>query len=661
MVSEHYQVTLHKEMATVDASGQVVALTDNMQLPCPVGDEGCFTERSGTYIWTKPTKEESCPFYLNRDVEGVEVTDLDKRPVFISNDGSMVRLRRGGAQSHCGGVVYETDYHRLFLADLGGDGIQVEAFRRPIHPSSMSLVTYANQQDSFLFHQLIQEIHLSTAQARAERCKEQKERKTAAYARRAAEQHAIVDGETVQLGPGQFVTAAGEAWYHYFCRPRVVQAREAEGCYAAMPVQMTTADFDVYLSERDHQVDRAKSVKEEEGGMSLQVRDDIFLTPTNQFFLEPRTHRLVTVSIPSVCATPFSPLYRNLRGDWIAYEGRHFTTAPTPDTIESVRWDFAKPAEIPDYDFEKGGIYTANQIQRMDVFMQVSQAGKGVLNTMSRSLHEQVKPDQSFQAHQLFPGIPVLSDPIMGKMLNWLLKWLRVYGNACSILVATCLMYRFFSWVIGVVLRLATIPLTGNLCVHIIGAFFPSFREFLRAPAQWCRKCCGLAAQDDRDQPPPYQPPSPVTTRQAWIRPILRRRASCVSEPSPHTVTFSRMPSPSPSGDGQADHFETEPSVNLNLSHSAPSATAPILREDTVVPTQEETLRQEARTLLEGLNQAEQRAQMEQAAAPSQPATPETGRTLLQAAVDHAARAVFPGTRGEYAPVVHSIPPLHRQ
>ena len=110
-------------------------------------------------MWDLPTEQESCPFFLARDVEGVELPDENGEPVFVSTDGSMLRLNRRAPQSHCGGVVYGTQYEQLFLAPREPDSVQVPAFRRPIHPSVMSPTTYVNQQDEFIFHKLVEEMN----------------------------------------------------------------------------------------------------------------------------------------------------------------------------------------------------------------------------------------------------------------------------------------------------------------------------------------------------------------------------------------------------------------------------------------------------------------------------------------------------------------------
>ena len=632
IVTDHYKMQIYEEVATIDTSG-TVTVGDGVRLPCLVEAKECKIDGGRTYYWKPPTEKEKCPFYRNRIIKGVEVPDLDGKTVFMSTDGSMIRLKKGGPQSQCGGIVHETDYSRLFLAEQGPGTIKVAEFERPIHPSMMSLVTYTNQQDSFLFHQLLKEMNSRFKTARAERCQEATNRKTGEYARRAAEQHAIQDGETVHLGGGQFVTAAGEAWYHYRCRRRVVKVRETDGCYASLPVQMGSADFGHYLRERSQIKGKRKEAPATNSPTSNHSNaDSVFTTLTNQFFLEPRTHRLVAVAVPSVCATPFAPLYQNHRGEWLAYEGKHMFLTSRPAVIENIKWNWEEPPpESPAYDFEQGGIYTAAQIRSMDRYQQVTRAGTAVSNTLGQGLEEQLDARRPLDAAQVFPNIPLLSNPVVGKWMSWFIKWLQAYGNACSVIVATCLIYRFCSWAVGVILRLATIPLTGNLCVHIAGAFCPSFREFLRAPAAWCRRCCGL------EEKPAYEATDVRFTRRGSREAVeIDLKPASKAEKPPKTKPSSGMSKSAMAGQALRDWKEGFRRRRLEAA-----------AEDEIPPSTSPPREQPPET---GAPLPVEKPDDFEYTASRNP-------TLAQAALHHAAQAVYPGLQGQHLPVTN-LPPI---
>lgn len=312
----------------------------------------------------------------------MEVTDEDGDNVFVSSDGSMIRLKKGRPRSRCGGVLYETEFPNLFLADHDLS-LGVPEFQRPLHESEMSLATYTNQQNSFLYHELVEQIQKRMRSAHQERCRLDESRRRAHYAHRAAEQHAISDGETVHLGNGQFVTAAGAVWYHYRCRAMVVKARSTSGCFAALPVQLSEEDFDNYLRRR-HLEPPSQSAPANDNELPpeadqphLQGSDHLYVVNQNRFYLEPRTHRLLTVATPSVCASPFLPLYMNRRGQWMAYNGPDFHLAPTPEALDHIKWEFSSDRDdFRFFNFAEGGFYTSEQIKRMDRFSQAPTPGR---------------------------------------------------------------------------------------------------------------------------------------------------------------------------------------------------------------------------------------------------------------------------------------------
>jgi hypothetical protein len=51
-----------------------------------------------------------------------------------------------------------------------------------------------------------------------------------------------MDGYTVALEEGWFLTYAGELMYHYSCRPIIVVGRDYEACYLALPIDLVVED-----------------------------------------------------------------------------------------------------------------------------------------------------------------------------------------------------------------------------------------------------------------------------------------------------------------------------------------------------------------------------------------------------------------------------------
>ena len=168
--------------------------------------------------------------------------------------------------------------------------------------------------------------------------------------------------------------------------------------------------------------------------------------------------------------------------------------AAAPQIME-MYWNFeeedGEQEEAPD--FQGGGIYDAEAIRRMDLFSQAPRAGQGLAASLATQRH----PGSHLSAvlsTDLFPDMArfkeALSHPAMG-FLNSLWRAIQSYGNICSIVVGTGILIRFSTWLGGVILRLFTTPVVGNPVLHVVGAFFPSFRDFLRDPNGCCWRCFG--------------------------------------------------------------------------------------------------------------------------------------------------------------------------
>ena len=496
--------------ATIDQEGVVVIHQSQLRLPCNgKREKGCVVKGEGTFIWTTPSDEEACPYYKTRETHGWVMDDDKGEQVYVSNEESMIRVRPRPAVGACGGVVFPTEYHNIYLADKTVG--RVPAFDRPLHESEMSMALYVNQQDSFLYHRLLHKIKEALTIDHGQRCKARKWRKENAYALKAAEQHAIRDGETVRIGRNQFVTAAGNIWYHYRCRRREVRARSIKGCYAALPVSMTVEDFRTYRRERTpitpltSDPENGRTIEPLEDYSSVPPENPVFSAINNEFFLEPKSKRIVTVAIPSTCGTPLAPRYQNTQGLWISYNEKVFSIAPDPIQMEKVQWELPWEQE-EELDFQEGGVYTPGQIRRMDQYVQNPRIVDGFPRSVGQGLTEQppaIDPnDDKIGSSWFVPELPDLNILQGFTSLNWLWEALQTYGHICSIVVASIFFGRVITWIGGVILRLMSIPLSGNLCVHIASAFCPSFREFLAAPGAFFLSCVNIL------RGPNWPPPS---------------------------------------------------------------------------------------------------------------------------------------------------------
>ncbi len=477
MRKDHINLELSVVRATVDSAGRVLDNDNQVFLPCDLREESCTVQGWGTYVWREPDPAQRCPLYSTRPeaVEGsyLSAPETPEDVTFLSTDGSMIRLEKRDPVSLCGGLVHKTDYAHLYLTE----DLEQAEFLRPLHESELSLATYSNAKDEYLYHDVVGQFAKGLNRLREERCEQSRTQRSYDYARRAAEQKATLSGETAHLGGDRFVSAAGEVWYTYRCRPVIVRARETSGCYDSLPVRLTEDDQKRYLLARGH--------KEEDGAVVMGN------ATMPEFFMEPHSHRLTTEGIPSTCAPPFTPLFQNRHRRWVAAAAEGFYMAARPLQLEPFALNLTTVGP-EDLDFEEGGVYDAGAIRSMELFSQAPRAGQGLAANLAVQKDGGSNGGYLVQSGDLFPelrGVAGLVDTSAVSFLASLWKWVERYGYACSIVVGTGIFIRAGTWLGGVVMRLFTMPVGGNLCLHVLSAFFPSLRAFLQDPHSACRHC----------------------------------------------------------------------------------------------------------------------------------------------------------------------------
>ena len=103
-----------------------------------------------------------------------------------------------------------------------------------------------------------------------------------------------------------------------------------------------------------------------------------------------------------------------------------------------------------------------------------------------------------------FPDLKSLPGALALGFFKDIFNFFLGYGQLCSIIVGTGLILRFVTWVMGVLLRLFTQPIVGNPLLHVLGAFLPAFREFLRQPSRWCLRFLRDRAEEAEVRRPRY-------------------------------------------------------------------------------------------------------------------------------------------------------------
>ncbi len=61
--------------------------------------------------------------------------------------------------------------------------------------------------------------------------------------------------------------------------------------------------------------------------------------------------------------------------------------------------------------------------------------------------------------------------------LQWFWDFLEKYGQLCSIVITTAILWRFIAWLARVAMRLCAVPEVDNYLLHIANAFYPEWTE----------------------------------------------------------------------------------------------------------------------------------------------------------------------------------------
>ena len=233
IVTEQWRITIEHEEYIAADNGDVTAHLSQVKLPCATIEGGCQTALV-TYVWTRPT--EYCPAAVTRTITGLEVTNGAGDAVVMSTDGSLIRLIKETPVSMCGRIVYSTNYDRIYLYATTG----VKPFTKHVHPSEVSIITYVNNRDDFLYHYVMTTIQDEFQRVIIENCKQKHTQSQLTQWL----QHSDPGLATFFLGNGTFATASGETLYTYQCRPRVVAAMDLPHCFQSLPVELVNHSTD---------------------------------------------------------------------------------------------------------------------------------------------------------------------------------------------------------------------------------------------------------------------------------------------------------------------------------------------------------------------------------------------------------------------------------
>ena len=428
---------------------EVIAHTQDQRLSCLPSEGGCETPLA-TYIWTAPV--DSCELAYVRTTSGLEVTSDKEETVFMSTDGSLVRLIKKEDFSECNRIVYRTNHEGIYLYDLTKKG---KEFGRKVEAGEISMATYVKSRDDFLFNHVADAVESGLQKVLRSDCQSKSTQTRSDFYLR----HKDPGMTTWTQGEGQYSTTAGDITYNYKCKAVQVQGLSKSICYDALPVAL---------------------IHDGTSGME----NKIFQGKT--LYLEPLTHRLTMQAVEIPCLKRFPSKYRNSQGDWIAVLP-HLFKASAPLLPE----DFKEPGKIfanrPD--FSTNGIYDDEEINAMEEYQESSRTVMVLGHTLARQIGDREVRNEGryYHADQVFPE---LRDPRQWAKSAWTktLSYLHLWGETAAIFISMFTVYRIVAmvlrWVLGLVLLRDVHGCTRELFWTPCPGMFllKQYREFNRHP-----------------------------------------------------------------------------------------------------------------------------------------------------------------------------------
>ena len=446
-------IELIEVAAVITADGEVILSQQERVLKCSAESGSC--KYPGEVLFWEPMdrhKLGGCSFRRARPhpVHGtdVELTDNDNEKVFVSTDGSMLRLAHRHPVYACGLPLISTNFQKLFLSDVNMDSLQT--FNRSLDAREVSVTTYMNQQDGFLYGATREFLAEEAAAVLKQGCLADRATQALRYGALAAAQRSSLDSDTVALGNGTYATAAGEVWYEYRCRPVLATPVSDGQCYAAVRVMIS--NYDQYLYARARGTAPPKAAREV-AALSMQSSKSNASDNTLPLFLDPITRRLTTIGIKRPCTEHFPPLYKTKSGEWLA-AGAHHAVAAAPE-VRNSQSPLVLP-RLPEYDMEGGGIYEVGLILEQEELTAHPRRGTDIVGRLAVTAADRhfspIARTFGIPIGQLLASAPAFLSPLSmladfaWKVLDW---WSRV----SSLLVGSYMFWRVLQFVVGRFLR----------------------------------------------------------------------------------------------------------------------------------------------------------------------------------------------------------------
>ena len=382
--------TLRSGNGDADA-GRVLARMHGERLDTDM-QSGSYVTEDTTYIWKPPPPR--CELGVARaSVSGVLAKVEKGEQVFMSSDGSNVRFVLGKTLSKCDRVVYTTNMDDIYLMDE-----DQEPIKREIKPSEVSIISYINNRDDFLYHHIKEHVEQEFRAVLRHQCLSQAEDAHSEFIR-AVQQTGV---QTFVGSNGTFATSSGEVVYRYSCAPVDVLGLDQDQCFTGLPVEVAA------------------------GGAGTTL-----YPPGTQLFMLPITRRLVKHAAPLACSTEaFTIKYQNQQGDWVGvYPELRMTSAPAD--LPAMR--LGGKGVLPDSDLSQGGLYDDVTLKKMETFLQQGDLQHAIAGRIADQARLPSNIGHHLSPQDVFPSLQ--DTPFLAGLWDWTINLTDSFGHLVAVLI----------------------------------------------------------------------------------------------------------------------------------------------------------------------------------------------------------------------------------
>ena len=273
--------------------------------------------------------------------------------------------------------------------------------------------TYVQNRDDVMYHKLTDAIKREFLRTQRESCRRNVNMaKLSQYVSRLEP-----STSSFSFGSNVFATTSGEVFFYLSCRTTVVRALEAQHCFDALPV----------VEVRSRKLEPNITIETDDGGFDEK-------TGFPKLFLEPLTHRLVTVANIVPCTWPLYAMYRDVQGRWVEVTPRLVKTLTKPDVQQiDVLSKLEYESSInPTFSTRAMGIYSERDLELMAEHLEFPRLQHALVHRLA-SQSAGLTPGEYIDPSIVFPDHVLPYGNWAGFVLGPIFAWFKKMGMITSV------------------------------------------------------------------------------------------------------------------------------------------------------------------------------------------------------------------------------------